>query len=515
MSGEFGPPEVEAVIVGRDVLELVSSAMYVDPMTIYREYIQNAADAVDAARRDGLLEVNEPGRVLIEIDSSARNVRIRDNGTGIVRDEFVRRLSAIGASTKRNTGARGFRGVGRLAGLGYAQELVFRSRATGEALVSELRWDCRGLRSALRASNSEGDLRSVVRRVVTTGVIEPGDYPERFFEVELRGVVRLKGDRLMSPLAVADYVGQVGHVPFHPDFRFGADITAALRAIGCPMELNVRVSGVDEPVRRPHRDVFALNEKRDMAFVGLELVELPGMDGGLAGLGWVLHHDYEGAIPQAARVKGLRVRSGNIQVGDSALLEDLFPEPRFNGWSVGEIHVLDQRVVPNARRDHFEQNAHFNNLANHLLPTARKIARLCRTSSVRRKWLRQFELHRSAAQLGIAAIGQRAGSLRHRKAAASEVERLLAEMDRIASMDVLADDRPADLRGTIAGLRAALADSEQELGPVASPLARLPAKKRAMYEHLFDLIHACSTSKATSKALVDRIVAKIIQDELG
>ena len=37
------------------MLELVSSAMYVDPLTVYREYIQNAADAVDSARAAGLL----------------------------------------------------------------------------------------------------------------------------------------------------------------------------------------------------------------------------------------------------------------------------------------------------------------------------------------------------------------------------------------------------------------------------------------------------------------------------
>jgi len=43
--------EPNDVVVGKDVLELVSSAMYVDPMTIYREYIQNAANAIDEARR--------------------------------------------------------------------------------------------------------------------------------------------------------------------------------------------------------------------------------------------------------------------------------------------------------------------------------------------------------------------------------------------------------------------------------------------------------------------------------
>ena len=45
--------ELPEIVIGKDVLELVSSAMYIDPMTVYREYIQNAADAVDAARAAG------------------------------------------------------------------------------------------------------------------------------------------------------------------------------------------------------------------------------------------------------------------------------------------------------------------------------------------------------------------------------------------------------------------------------------------------------------------------------
>ncbi len=44
----------DTVIVGKDLLELLSSAMYVDPLTIYREFIQNAADAIDEAADEGL-----------------------------------------------------------------------------------------------------------------------------------------------------------------------------------------------------------------------------------------------------------------------------------------------------------------------------------------------------------------------------------------------------------------------------------------------------------------------------
>ena len=55
------------MLVGKDILELVSSAMYVDPLTIYREYVQNAADSIDDARRTGVLKKGEPGRVDIHL----------------------------------------------------------------------------------------------------------------------------------------------------------------------------------------------------------------------------------------------------------------------------------------------------------------------------------------------------------------------------------------------------------------------------------------------------------------
>src|SRR3546814_7080130 len=71
--------------------------------------------------------------------------------TGIPVSEAPRRLLAIGGSRKRGTDARGFRGIGRLAGLAYCRQLLFRTRAAGDTEVVELSWDCMRLRAALRA----------------------------------------------------------------------------------------------------------------------------------------------------------------------------------------------------------------------------------------------------------------------------------------------------------------------------------------------------------------------------
>ncbi len=114
------------IIIGKDILELLSNAMYVEPLTIYREYLQNSADSIDDAVKDGLLENHEKGRVDINIDHLNRKITIRDNGSGLSNKDFEKRMTAFGASRKRDTDARGFRGVGRLAGIAYCRELIFR-----------------------------------------------------------------------------------------------------------------------------------------------------------------------------------------------------------------------------------------------------------------------------------------------------------------------------------------------------------------------------------------------------
>ena len=36
----------EKILVGKDILELLSGAMYVNPLNLFREYVQNSADSI-------------------------------------------------------------------------------------------------------------------------------------------------------------------------------------------------------------------------------------------------------------------------------------------------------------------------------------------------------------------------------------------------------------------------------------------------------------------------------------
>lgn len=501
--------QLDRIVIGKDVLELVSSAMYVDPLTIYREYVQNAADAIDEAKAAGLYGKGEKGLVTIDIDSVARKVTIRDNGIGVPWQDFGSRLTSLGASAKRGGAARGFRGVGRLAGLGYAQRLTFRSRARGEGRVSELSWDCRLLRSVLRSSDPDTGVEDLIRRTASLSRIPADGYPSHFFEVELDGVIRLRSDKLMSATAIGDYLSQVAPVPFSPEFSFAAEIRQALEPAVKLGNFELRISGVEGPIYRPHRRGFT-DEKRRGTFGGVEIFTIPDVDGSPAAVGWLLHHEYDGAVPTGTGFKGVRLRVGNVQIGGNALLEELFTEPRFNSWSIGEVHILDRRIIPNARRDDFEQNAHYSNLLNQLAPIARSVSKRCRTSSKRRQLLRDFELQERSVRERLHILTQGGIRKEARRAQSAQIEHTLNKMRRLTNAREVEVEK-GKLETRISKLEERVRSVIREAP--SSPLDVLPPAKRGMYSQMIELIYECSTNRVAAKSLVDRILEKIAAND--
>ena len=69
--------------VGKNVLETLTTAMYENPLFVYREYIQNGVDQIDKGIELGLLKSREDGDISISIDKFSGIISIKDNGTGI------------------------------------------------------------------------------------------------------------------------------------------------------------------------------------------------------------------------------------------------------------------------------------------------------------------------------------------------------------------------------------------------------------------------------------------------
>jgi molecular chaperone HtpG len=476
----------EDVRVGKDVIEILTSGMYVSPLSIYREYVQNSADAIDQEKSTG---GHRAGRVSISFDHATRSVTIRDDGSGIPSDKAIDVLLAVGGSRKRGTRARGFRGVGRLSGLAYCRQIEFVTKAKGDGRIVSLVWDCRKLKELVASSGSD-DLRSVMAGAVTVKTERAEAADAGFFEVRLRDVARLRNDLLLNEHLIGEYLAQVAPVPFSADFSFGATIERELRKRLDVTPLDLTVG--ERTLTRPHRDeLFAGVADGPSRIRELEFFEVADVDGDVGGVGWLAHHDYVRSLPVNLGVRGLRARVGNLQVGEANLFEDSYKESRFNSWTIGEIHMLDRRIIPNARRDNFEANHHYSNVLVQIGPIAAKISQRCRQASISRTTLQSVDnlIHQIEERLKLKSRIDRAELSKLKAAgvrATAKAHRIEDEQGRKRSLS-----RLAKLQKKLSNLTPRRGPATVAVSEIASLVAKL-VTNRAQAEKLITEIRRLS-----------------------
>ncbi len=490
------------VCIGKDVLELLTGAMYVDPLTIFREYVQNAADSIDLGHMEKLYRGGSGPRIDIALDAASRTITVRDNGVGIQASEFWRRMTSIGASAKRGSSQRGFRGVGRLSGLGYAAEVVFRSRAAGESRISQISWNGRRLREILRDAQYDGGLDAVIREVAMYTTLPVTGVGDHFFQVELKGVARIGNDVLLNPDEVRPYLGQTAPVPFSPSLHCAGQLHEFLASHGISTGLDIFLAGNETPVHRPLASRIRTHGSTSDTLKDVEFFLVPSLDGaGTDAVGWIIHHSYLGAVPKSAGYSGLRMRVGNIQVGSPGLLDSLFTEPRFNSWCIAELHVLSNRIVPNGRRDDFEVNGHYQNLLGHAAAIATRLSRLCRDRSIQRNRLRRAGFLRQLADEQLLVLRDPKAPTVLKEHYRQLVTGTLSELRRIA------DDRkyPPEDKRAISRLAESLEKSLLVTRQARSgdpSVSFVPKKHRKVFlDTLKMVIGACETPQQAAKII--------------
>lgn len=90
------------LLIGKFTLESLTSGLYVSPLDLYREYVQNAADSIDEALEQGILKKGEE-KISITVSESERIIKISDNGTGVGANDIYSNLIDIGNSKKRHS----------------------------------------------------------------------------------------------------------------------------------------------------------------------------------------------------------------------------------------------------------------------------------------------------------------------------------------------------------------------------------------------------------------------------
>lgn len=338
-------------VIGKDVIESLTIGMYEDSRFIYREYIQNAADQIDKAIREKLLET---GEIHISIDKSLKQICIEDNATGVPENEVLSILKNIAQSTKQRGVDKGFRGIGRLGGLGYCDKLIFETSFKGESTKSIMTWNASLLKNIINNRKGKEEASKVIDEV-TSIITEKEKEDSHYFKVMLIGVTN--GD-LLNVSEIREYLSMVAPVPLANKFIFRSKIYEELKSDKIVIdEYNIFIN--EEQLFKAYVPYIYETEgkaKTDEIF-DIIFIKEKAEDGTWLFWGWYGISSFKGRLKKINIARGLRLRKANIQVGDENTLSRLHKEPdRGNFYFFGEIHGIHPDLIPNSRRDYFTEN---------------------------------------------------------------------------------------------------------------------------------------------------------------
>lgn len=356
--------------IGKNVIENLTTAMYEDLRIIYREYIQNAADSIDKAVAQGIISSTE-ARIDIEIDAKRRTITVSDNGLGINSANFQKVMSSIADSEKDRSEEKGFRGIGRLGGISSCEELRFSCSASGETAVSICAWNAKEVREILIDKTRNPSAAELVDAVTQYSSDSCG-LDEHFFKVELIGVEQ-SSIELLDINSVKEYLCAVAPIPYAIGFMFKSKIADFAKKNDFMIdEYQVFVNG--ERLYKPYTTNLyepKNNSKQtydSLVDVGFEIFT----DGNEQVLAWMWYgiSKFEKQIPSINPMRGIRLRKGNIQIGNENTFSahGFYDEPRGCLYFVGEVFAVSADLIPNARRDYFNLNSTCREFEHQLRP---------------------------------------------------------------------------------------------------------------------------------------------------
>lgn len=337
---------------GKQLIQILMFSMYNDQRIIYREYIQNAYDAIHNAVKEGILSQMKDGIVDVRIDNTTKRIVIRDNGIGIKTNEVAEKLLNIADSQKNGITSAGQYGIGRLAGAGFCQWLKFKTSAKGENKASIITFDVDFANQIINDTEDKSSATEVIDAITKLEEV-PEDVNKHYFEVTLENVKPDYHD-LLDSQKIIEYLKEIAPIDYSINFKtilINTSINKNENTIYKDLyneigNIAIHVNGSSAIRKRYNLKIEGTGDDID----SLEFFKINTKKGELLAWGWYAVTPFTKQIPASDPNRGIRLRKHNIQLGTSNLLNKYFSETRGNNYFYGEIFATHPNLRPNSDR---------------------------------------------------------------------------------------------------------------------------------------------------------------------
>lgn len=370
--------------IGKNVLESLTRSMYADSKCVYREYIQNAADQIDAAKE---IYPEYEYNVYVNIDKQNRTIIIEDNATGVKAIKVRELLIDVARSDKERGVNKGFRGIGRLGGLAYCKTLKFETSYFDEDVVSTVTWDAIRLNQILDDDDDDSDAGDVIDTITKVSSQKNNAIKDKhYFKVIMEDVT---DDKLLNEKDIRDYLSMVAPVDYSNHFVYRSEIYKFMEKHNLHLDCYNIFVGDNQISKDYSMTIFDSNGHEEDKVTGVEFWYEENSKGIPMYWGWYSISSLKGILSKSNNARNIRLRCENIQLGDETACYRLMPtgdKVRFVRYFFGEINVLPtSQLVPNSQRDYLREDEGLKEFENSVEEKLLQLEKLCYSASDARK----------------------------------------------------------------------------------------------------------------------------------
>ncbi len=338
--------------IGKDQMRQYMGGLYENAMVVYREYLQNACDAVELALRENLIPNRRQANIAVNIDTFNRQISIKDVGIGISKDNIGASLVSVASSQKYRQNLVGRHGIGRLNAANYCDKIVYETSFAGEDIKTSLTWDVKRAREICDDDALDWTVEQIIDEVTNEVTFTPEEDDKHYCKVTL---VNVNNDSLLDVNAVKSYIEQIVSVDYSTEFKDIVRTPCLLKPENEEFKQRFESLWVYQITVNnvPIQKTYA-SEYDDKVLGGMQLFVLHD-EKTQEELAW----GWYALNRRAEQLSGLpfafiRARHNNFQVGREDLLNGYHKNPTAASYVVGELHITHPNIHPTGTRDGIE-----------------------------------------------------------------------------------------------------------------------------------------------------------------